>query len=179
MCQNFIWDLLWNYQKNMWKVLLGSSSYFGDKTWPWKTLPPIERLGFNPEEGEVMCYEKSVNIFEQNMRERAKTTMHLCKGVAGGDCEAKSAGYQRKCKIFFCWTGKIQYQFVHSPNFKRVSAGAPWHHHAARCTTMLHQQLIEVWTLSAACTTHPPPFPSQLSSCLPTPILYNHRKGRS
>ena len=52
-----------------------------------------------------MCYEKSVNIFEQNMRERAKTTMQLnarlCKGVAE-DCEAKSAGYQRKCKIFFC-----------------------------------------------------------------------------
>ena len=53
--------------------------------------------------------------------------MQLCKGfAAGGDCaEAKSAGYQRKCKIFFCWTGKIQYQFVHSPNFKKVLAGAP------------------------------------------------------
>ena len=35
-----------------------------------------------------MCYEKSVNIFEQNMRERAKTTMQLnarlWKGVARG-----------------------------------------------------------------------------------------------
>ena len=33
-----------------------------------------------------MCYEKSVNIYEQNMRERArwaKTTMRVCgKGVA-------------------------------------------------------------------------------------------------
>ena len=59
--------------------------------------------------------------------ERGKN-YNAAKGVAapaGGDCEAKSAGYQRKCKIFFCWTGKIQYQFVHSPNFKKVLAGAP------------------------------------------------------
>ena len=35
-----------------------------------------------------MCYEKSVNIFEQNMRERArwaKTTMRVCgKGLQPG-----------------------------------------------------------------------------------------------
>ena len=32
-------------------------------------------------------------------------------------------------------------------------------HHAARCTTMLHQQLIEVWTLSAARVLIPPHSP--------------------
>ena len=53
-----------------------------------------------------MCYEKSVNIFEQNMRERELVGQKLqCASVERGcspDCAAKSAGYQRKCKIFFC-----------------------------------------------------------------------------
>ena len=54
-----------------------------------------------------MCYEKSVNIFEQNMRERESSlgknyNARLWKRGCSPDCAAKSAGYQRKCKIFFC-----------------------------------------------------------------------------
>ena len=36
----------------------------------------------------------------------------------------KTRGYQRKCKIFFCWTRKIQYQCVHQSNFKQFSVRA-------------------------------------------------------
>ena len=38
---------------------------------------------------------------------------------ASQPAQAKTGCYQRKCKIFFCWTRKIQYQSVHPSNFKQ------------------------------------------------------------
>ena len=47
-----------------------------------------------------------------------------------------------------------------------------------RCTTMLQQPAVDRSLNPFCCSrTHPPP--SLCHSCWPTPILYNHRKGRS
>ena len=136
------------------KVLLGSNSSFGDKRWPWKT-PPIERLGFNPEEGEVMCYEKSVNIFEQNMRERQKLQCSSMRGSVKGlqrIARQKAPVIKENAKYSFVELGKFNTSLYTRRILKRF-----WRVHCTntalgrRCTTMLQsQQLIEVWTLSVA-----------------------------
>ena len=72
-----------------------------------------------------MCYEKSVNIFEQNMRERQKVQCSSVKGLQEGIARQKATVIKENAKYSFVDLGKIQYQFVHSPNFKKVLAGAP------------------------------------------------------
>lgn len=47
-----------------------------------------------------------------------------------GQLRQKTGCYQRKCKIFFCWTRKIQYQSVHPSNFKQFCRVASVRHRA-------------------------------------------------
>ena len=93
-----------------------------------------------------MCYEKSVNIFEQNMRERArwaKTTMRVCgKGVAARIARQKAPVIKENAKYSFVEPGKFNTSLYTRRILKRFwrVQDAP-----ARCTTMLHQHwLIEV-----------------------------------
>ena len=90
-----------------------------------------------------MCYEKSVNIFEQNLRERQKLQCSYTeqKGLQQeGIARQKAPVIKENAKYSFVELGKFNTSLYTRRILKRF-----WRvHHAARCTTMLHQQLIEV-----------------------------------
>ena len=54
------------------------------------------------------------------------------EGLRARRAAAKTRCYQRKCKIFFCWTRKIQYQTVLPPNFKQFGCSCRSRRAAAR-----------------------------------------------
>ena len=103
-----------------------------------------------------MCYEKSVNIFEQNMRERerarwAKTTMRVCgKGVAARIARQKAPVIKENAKYSFVELGKLNTSLYTRRILKRFRR--------------LHRQSSS--------------FPLHDHHSWPTRILYNHRKGR-
>ena len=73
-------------------------------------------------------------------------------GRVASNAQQKLLVIKENAKYSFVELGKFNTSLYTRRILKRF-----WRvHHAARCTTMLHQQLIEVWTLSAARVLIPP-----------------------
>ena len=116
-----------------------------------------------------MCYEKSVNIFEQNMRERArwaKTTMRVCgKGVAARIARQKAPVIKENAKYSFVELGKLNTSLYTRRILKRFRR---LHRQCPHSLVLLQ---FEPFSVASALILHD-------HHSWPTRILYNHRKGR-
>ena len=116
-----------------------------------------------------MCYEKSVNIFEQNMRERArwaKTTMRVCgKGVAARIARQKAPVIKENAKYSFVELGKLNTSLYTRRILKR------FRRLHRQCPHSLVLSQFEPFSVASALILHD-------HHSWPTRILYNHRKGR-
>ena len=109
-----------------------------------------------------MCYEKSVNIFEQNMRERArwaKTTMRVCgKGVAARIARQKAPVIKENAKYSFVELGKLNTSLYTRRILKRFRR---LHRQCRHSLVLLQFEPFSV--ASALILLFPPPRPPQLA----------------
>lgn len=111
-----------------------------------------------------MCYEKSVNIFEQNMRERQKLQCSSMRGSVKGlqrIARQKAPVIKENAKYSFVELGKFNTSLYTRRILKRF-----WRVHCTntalgrRCTTMLQPAVDRSLNPFCCSHTHLPPFPS-------------------
>ena len=117
-----------------------------------------------------MCYEKSVNIFEQNMRERESSlgknyNARLWKGVAARIARQKAPVIKENAKYSFVELGKLNTSLYTRRILKRFRR---LHRQCPHSLVLLQ---FEPFSVASALILHD-------HHSWPTRILYNHRKGR-
>ena len=121
-----------------------------------------------------MCYEKSVNIFEQNMRERESSlgknyNARLWKGVAARIARQKAPVIKENAKYSFVELGKLNTSLYTRRILKRFRR---LHRQCPHSLVLLQ---FEPFSVASALILL---FPLHDHHSWPTRILYNHRKGR-
>ena len=116
-----------------------------------------------------MCYEKSVNIFEQNMRERQKLQCSSVKGLQEGIARQKATVIKENAKYSFVELGKLNTSLYTRRILKRF-----WRLHR-QCPHSVVLLQFEPFSVASALILL---FPLHDHHSWPTRILYNHRKGR-